>query len=260
MRLDIVDPKTVLRHLADDWGIAIAASATHPWFRSEAINYQLHLPKTDGVEAVVHARSMGGNAMLAGGQLPSTTINRAQTSDQAALVQERGLLHDKGALVPCLQPMVAHIRSCWAVKQAQAAVSSAVSLVEGRWWTPKRLFESGLSDNPLCELCGAIGDLPHRLASCSARDEFRAVECNVGKPPTDGAVVTGAVYTDGALRGLLPCTRRAGWAFAVVNQLDDAWGRFGAVSERSTSVFRAELHAAVEALRHSYPTCHHPHR
>ena len=120
---------------------------------------------------------MGGNAMLAGGQLPSATMNRAQTSDQAALVQKGHLLHEKGALVPWFQPMSAHIRSCWAGKQAQAAVSSAASLVEGRWRTPKRLFQCGMAESPLCELCGGIGDLPHRLASCPAREAFRTAEC-----------------------------------------------------------------------------------
>ena len=162
-------------------------------------------------------------------------------------------------------------------------------MVEGKWWTPRRVFESGLSDNPLCDLCGAIGDLPHRLVARPARDEHRTAECpkwlsdvaskrpqdppfaagaparpnapppppwieyNIEPPPTDGAIVTGSVYTDGALRGLLPCTRRVGWAFVVVNQLDETWGRFGTVSERYTTVCRAELHAAVEALRHSTP-------
>ena len=38
-----------------------------------------------------------------------------------------------------------------------------------------------------------------------------------------------------------------------VSQLDDTWGLFGTVSEDYTTVFRAELHAAVEALRHAAP-------
>ena len=123
----------MLRHFADDWDIAIAATATHPWFRGEALKHQRHLPKTDGVEAGVNARSMGGNAMLACGHLPAATMNKAKTSDQTPLVHETGhLLHEKGALVPWFQPMAAHIRSCWAVKQAQAAVSSAASLLSRR--------------------------------------------------------------------------------------------------------------------------------
>ena len=61
------------------------------------------------------------------------------------------------------------------------------------------------------------------------------------------------MYTDGALRGLVPCIRRAGWAFVGVNDQDVTWGRFGTVSEQYTTIFRAELRAAIEALCHCVP-------
>ena len=41
--------------------------------------------------------------------------------------------------------------------------------------------------------------------------------------------------------------------FVVVNEIDETWGRFGTVSERHTTIFRTELHAAVEALRLATP-------
>ena len=36
LHLDVVDPKIVLRHLQDDWDIAIAITATHQWYTNKA--------------------------------------------------------------------------------------------------------------------------------------------------------------------------------------------------------------------------------
>ena len=36
LHLDVVDPKTVMRHLGDDWGVAVAAKASHPWYTKVA--------------------------------------------------------------------------------------------------------------------------------------------------------------------------------------------------------------------------------
>ena len=101
-------------------------------------------------------------------QQPTSTCGHAVVAQEAGSTLEVG-----GTLVPWFKPMASHIKSCWAKQQSQGAVASAASLVEGRWWTPKRLQEAGVAADPLCDLCGDVGDLPHRLASRPSRDDCR---------------------------------------------------------------------------------------
>ena len=109
LRLDVVDPKTVLRHLADDWDTSIAASATHPWFRAEAAEYMRHLQRPDSPEAVEKLRRPRGAHCR---QLPATSDEEMRTDARSIEVQGGGhLLQEKGLLVPWFQPMSAHIRS-----------------------------------------------------------------------------------------------------------------------------------------------------
>ena len=59
----------------------------------------------------------------------------------------------------------------------------------------------------------------------------------------------GIAYTDGALRGTMPKSRRAGWAFVVSQGGEKFWGKFDVCSEEYTTVLRAELRALAEILR-----------
>ena len=239
--------------MREDWEATSAAKASHPHFASEAAKY-LSSPNSSPHTAGAHA---------------------LETVD--------------GKLLPWFQPIAAHAHSRWASKQSSSARLSAISLAEGRWWAPLRLYEQGVAESPFCELCGEVGDLPHRMARCPRRQEYRDAECptwlveaankrpkdplfaaglparpsvpcappwleyDVGTPPTDGALATGNVYTDGALRGLVPCTRRAGWAYIVINGDERTWGRYGTMGELFCTIFRAELKAVVEVLRCACP-------
>ena len=63
--------------------------------------------------------------------------------------------------------------------------------------------------------------------------------------------MTGKVYTDGALRGRHPEARRAGWAFALIEdgslRLKAAY--YGVCGELWLTVLRAELYAIEQAIR-----------
>ena len=111
MHLNEVAPKTVMRHLKDDWDISVAAAATHPLFTSEARKYQLTMAQRLG--------STCGHA-----------VEHKEAPD---------LFVVDGRLVPWFEPMAAHMRSCWAKQQSRSAVAFVASLAEGRWGTPKRL-------------------------------------------------------------------------------------------------------------------------
>ena len=76
---------------------------------------------------------------------------------------------------------------------------------------------------------------------------------SIATPPIDGALAQGDVYTDGALRGLVPCTRRAGWAYLVVSGGEASGGRCGTMGEPYPTALRAELRAVNEALRSACP-------
>ncbi len=65
-------------------------------------------------------------------------------------------------------------------------------------------------------------------------------------------VVTGDVYTDGALRGRCGRVLRGGWAFVLVDAMGGTvWGMCGTMSERYASVLRSELKGVIEALRYA---------
>ena len=152
--------------------------------------------------------------------------------------------------------------------------------------SPAKLFDAGLVADPICRACGVkAGTLLHRLGACAARTETLDSHCPkglakeasartadplfaegiplrpvmpgppapqehwIGSIPTDGAVASGEAYTDGALRGTLPKTRRAGWAFVVRQAGSQVWGKFGVCSESFTTVLRSELRALAEILR-----------
>ena len=61
------------------------------------------------------------------------------------------------------------------------------------------------------------------------------------------------VYTDGALKGLFPCARCAGWALIVIHAKSATWDSYGTLVERYPTVFRAEIRAVLEALRLAVP-------
>ena len=48
----------------------------------------------------------------------------------------------------------------------------------------------------------------------------------IGKLPRDGALARGQASTDGALRGIIPRTNRAGWAYSVDDGSEGLWGRY----------------------------------
>ena len=154
-------------------------------------------------------------------------------------------------------------------------------------------FCSGMASNAFCRWWhNEIGDLLRRTARCPARNDLRQGECpqlllrqveenphdplftcgvpnsptatphppereyHIAAPPSDGALASGNVYTDGALRGSVPSTRREGWAYSVVNEAEATWGRYGTMGDLYPTALRAERRAANGALRRAR---HHTH-
>ena len=69
------------------------------------------------------------------------------------------------------------------------------------------------------------------------------------------ALITGHVFTDGAMKGLLPEVRRGGWAFAKLGSSKDLISVvfYGTCSDCWLTTVRTELKAVEEALRRAVP-------
>ena len=249
LSLSQVDPKTVLRFLNDDYQIVTAASS------------KIH-------EAALQSafpQGAGGNA---------------------APCEAHSFMTHRGKPVPWYEPAASVINGRWARDIAPSALASAATLPEGGWWTQKKLFLAGLAEDLTCKLCNAEeGTLRHRLFHCQRRKQLMKAQCPewiercaqeevsnplftcgvplrpqappppplaenwIGSPPTGGAVARGCAFTDGALKGTVPKARRAGWAYIVLDDLAEPWGKFGTCPEAYTTVLRAELRALAEILR-----------
>ena len=247
--LSQVDPKTVLRYLNDDYQIVTASS-------SKIHEAALQSAPSQGV---------GGNA---------------------APCKARSYTVHRGKPAPWYEPAASVINGKWARDIAPSAIASAATLPEGGWWTQKKLFEAGLADDSTCKLCNdEEGTLQHRLFHCKRRKQLIEAQCPawlercaheeesnplftcglplrpqvpappppaenwIGSPPSGGAAARGCAFTDGALKGTVPKARRAGWAYIVLDDLAEPWGKFGICSEAYTTVLRAELRALAEILR-----------
>ena len=175
---------------------------------------------------------------------------------------------------------------------SDSCTASFAPLIEGGWWPQAKLFHAGLAQTPLCQICGAEpGTVWHRLRCRSRKREdakedgreekihdiglqrwldplfARGIPALPLLPPlpkvqtwsfpedADQQLVIGMVFTDGALRGAHPEARRAGWAFAMVEEgslyLQAAF--FGVCGEPWLTVLRAELHAIEQAIRRAVP-------
>ena len=197
-------------------------------------------------------------------------------------------VHDDGKLVPWLKPAVDAIKNMSKGTVSEACVSSFASLIEGGWWTQARLNHAGLASDPFCRACGVeAGTIWHRI-TCNLRrkgDQCYSRVLDIGKqrwwdplfsrgvpawpllpPMPEGStwcfpddasnhVVTGTVFTDGALRGSQPEARRSGWAFAMVDEdsLRLQLAYYGVCDEPWPTVLRAELRAIEEAIRRAVP-------
>ena len=193
-------------------------------------------------------------------------------------------VHIDGQLVPWLKPAIDALKAARSRSVAEAVSASFASLIEGGWWPQSRLCFAKLAQDPFCQVCGAEhGTVWHRvLCSFNRRgDSSERKIFDIGKERwwdplfsrgipalplsrpqpraqtwtfpenAEAHLVTGEVFTDGALRGLHPEARRAGWAFALVDSssLCLKMAVFGVCAEQWLTVLRAELRAIEEAIR-----------
>ena len=197
-------------------------------------------------------------------------------------------VHDEGRLIPWLKPALDAMKALARSSVSESCTASFASLIEGGWWPQARLCHAGLAEDPLCRICGAEpGTIWHRVRCRLRRKEgekdekiqeigmqrwwdplfSRGIPALPLLPPlpldqtwsfpedADKHLVTGKVFTDGALRGAHPEARRAGWAFAMVEEdsfrLQAAF--FGVCGEPWLTVLRSELHAIEQAIRRAVP-------
>ena len=78
------------------------------------------------------------------------------------------------------------------------------------------------------------------------------MEFNI-RPPVDGLLATSDVYTDGALRGLITCSRSAGLAFVATNGAEPTWERDGTDGEQYPTTLRVELRPFAKMLLCALP-------
>ena len=193
--------------------------------------------------------------------------------------------HCEGRLIPWLQPAIDALRGAERRGVGEALRGSFIALVEGGWWPQARLHHHGLAADPFCRRCCAEhGTLWHRASKlCTAEEPAAPVSAIVeeGKsrwwdplfsrgipavpllpnfpcervwcyPETAGsALITGEVFTDGAMKGRLPEVRRGGWAFAKLgaNKEHIQAVFYGVSNDAWLTIVRAELKAVEEALR-----------
>ena len=192
-------------------------------------------------------------------------------------------------LIPWLRPAADALRAAEKRGVGEAVRRSFISLIEGGWWTQARLHHQGLATDPFCRKCGVVhGTLWHRAANLCTNEEAATPIPGIveeGKrrwwdplfsrgvpampllptPPSEyvwffpetaaDVLITGDVYTDGALKGMLPEARRSGWAFAKMGrsrgQVQAAF--YGVCADPWPTIVRAELRAIEEALRRAVP-------
>ena len=191
--------------------------------------------------------------------------------------------HHDGKLIPWLRPAIDAVKEAARRGRSAASIGSFIALIEGGWWTQARLHHCGLASDPFCRWCGEDhGTLWHRLSricKSSASDRPTIVQEGMSRwwdplfargipalplmpgvpdeevwcyPPEAGQqLLTGDLYTDGAMRGLHPDARRGGWAFAMLGSSREEIRAvfYGICVEPWLTVVRTELRAMEEALR-----------
>ena len=114
LNLAVEAPRTTSRYLRAGWEAMSASRAIHPLSTAEA---QKHMA----------ARSL------------------STSEDISSVLEVIG-----GKLAPWFQPFAAMAHSRWTRRQAGNAVASTASLVESKWWTPKRFYEQEAGIPPFC--------------------------------------------------------------------------------------------------------------
>ena len=154
--------------------------------------------------------------------------------------------HDQGRLIPWLRLAIDALRTAKRKGIDDNVRASFVSLIEGGWWPQSKLHHNQLAADPMCKSCGKEhGTLWHRAARvCESSQGPTSAIVDAGtvrwwdplfarcipalpldpRPPSErvwcfpenaaDALITGDVFIDGAMTGLLAETRRGGWAFA----------------------------------------------
>ena len=156
--------------------------------------------------------------------------------------------HNGDSLIPWLRPAIDAVKAAQRGGCSAASCGSFMAFVEGGWWTQAKLHYRGLATDPFCRWCGEEhGTLWHRIAGqCKGRSKEQPPIVQEGLDrwwdplfsrgipampllpelpreqtwcfPENASQVllTGVLYTDGAMRGLHPEARRGGWAFAML--------------------------------------------
>ncbi len=281
----VADPRTVAKYVDDDYEQVVLQQSQLARDLA-AVAGMRGYPRAKPVHTDTTSETQGQREP----SIPAATYGQGELERAAAETWRHGRYecNDLGP-IPWLWP-IARVAASARRNGRRTAAASLRSLVEGGWWTQRKLWAQGCADHDRC-LCGeAAGTLWHRLGECRMNEERRKQACpqwilrlgkaSVWDPLFSRGVsarprlvkvpsaaqwyrkahdqqdncATGIVFTDGSAKGPFWRMTRGGWA-AVCFTADQKWSwtLSGTMAEPHTSSYRAELKALLETLRRAAP-------
>ncbi len=279
------DPRTVAKYIADEYEQVALQQSQLSRDLADVAGTRGY-PRTKPVETSAAI----GPHLQPEPPVPAAAYGEGELERGAAETWRRGryVCDDVGPM-PWLWPM-ARVAASARRSGRRTAAASLRSLVEGGWWTQRKLWAHGCAAHDRCACGQSAGTLWHRLGECTLSDERRKQACpqwivklgkaSVWDPLFSRAVparprpvkevtarewykkshelqdkcATGIVFTDGSAKGPFWRMARGGWAVVCFSADQQwSWTLSGTMAEPHTTSYRAELKALLEALRLAAP-------